>query len=100
MIEYQYDEEQKVFLCFADFLCDERAKKLIIKGVIANSEDATYIRKFFWHVVNETSKSDKIIQLPCEGSPQFWTEKLYNSLGGYLENSGYEKEWDTEIDNN
>ena len=37
-------------------------------------------------------------KLPCSGSAQYWTEKLYNSIGGYLKRAGYEEEWDREID--
>jgi hypothetical protein len=38
------------------------------------------------------------VVLPCEGSPEYWTEKLYNSIGGYLEKVGYGQEWDEEVD--
>lgn len=47
-------------------------------------------------MVNKSAEDGLI--LPCEGSSEYWIEKLYNSLGGYLEKAGYEKEWNEEID--
>jgi len=38
------------------------------------------------------------VALPCEGSSEYWTEKLYNSIGGYLEKAGYAAEWAEEFD--
>ena len=48
-------------------------------------------------MVNKSAEGN--ITLECEGSSEYWTEKLYNSFGGYLEKNGYSKEWDTEVDN-
>ena len=39
------------------------------------------------------------LNIPCEGNAQFWTEKLYNTFGGYLDSAGFGDEWDKEIDN-
>ena len=47
-------------------------------------------------MIEKSARGD--VQLPCEGSSEYWTEKLYNSIGGYLENAGYSAEWDEEID--
>ena len=38
------------------------------------------------------------LALPCEGSSQYWAEKLYNSFGGYLERAGYEEQWNEEME--
>jgi len=100
MIEYQCNEERLVFLYFADLLNDMKARELIDNGLVSSREDATYLSKFFWRMVDESANNITLnIKLPCEGSPQYWTEKLYNSVGGYLEKAGYENEWNTEIDN-
>lgn len=96
MIKYRYDEEKIVALFFADLLRDELVKSIIQKGEVANADEAIHLSKFFWAMVNKSAEGD--LELPCEGSSQYWTEKLYNSIGGYLERAGYEAQWNEEID--
>jgi hypothetical protein len=90
------EEEKIVVLFFADVLRDDLAKGIIQKGEVANADEATHLSKFFWAMVNKSA--DGGLELPCEGSSQYWTEKLYNSIGGYLERAGYEAQWNEEID--
>lgn len=97
MIEYNYNEEKIVALYFAELLNNSKAETILKGGSVSSSEDATILSKFFWEMVNKSAEGN--IVLPCEGSSEYWTEKLYNSLGGYLEKSGYEKEWNIEVDN-
>jgi hypothetical protein len=97
MIEYKYNEEKIVALYFAELLNNSKAEKIITDGAVSSSEDATVLSKFFWDMVNKSAEGN--VLLPCDGSSEYWTEKLYNSFGGYLEQSGYEKEWNIEIDN-
>ncbi|TQV71332.1 hypothetical protein FKG94_19655 [Exilibacterium tricleocarpae] len=102
MIEFRYQEERAVALYFAELLGDAKASDLLETGVVSTSEDATHLSKFFWAMVNKSAAEKakgKNIKLPCEGSSEYWTEKLYNSIGGYLESVGFGKEWDTEVDN-
>lgn len=96
MIEYKYDEEKIVALFLVDVLADNLAKGIIQKGDVANTGEATHLSKFFWAMVNKSAEGG--LELPCEGSAQYWTEKLYNSIGGYLERAGYEAQWNEEID--
>jgi hypothetical protein len=96
MIKYRYQEEKIVALFLADVLQDELAKSIIQKGEVANADEATHLSKFFWAMVNKSA--DGGVELPCEGSAQYWTEKLYNSIGGYLESAWYEARWNEEID--
>lgn len=96
MIKYRYDEEKIVALFLADVLQEELAKSIIQKGEVANADEATHLSKFFWAMVNKSAEGG--VELPCEGSAQYWTEKLYNSIGGYLERAGYEVQWNEEID--
>jgi len=97
MIEYSYKEEEIVALHFASILNNTKAEEIIKAGIVTSSEEAAILSKFFWEMINKSA--DGNVKLPCEGSSQYWTEKLYNSLGGYLEKSGYDKEWNTEVDN-
>lgn len=96
MIEYSYNEEKVVALFLADELGDSIAKNIIQKGEVTNKQEAIHLSKFFWAMVNKSAEGS--IELPCEGSSQYWTEKLYNSLGGYLERAGYEEQWNEEVD--
>jgi hypothetical protein len=52
--------------------------------------------RFFWRMVEKSAEGNA--HLPCEGSAQYWTEKRYNSIGGYLERAGFAAEWGDEID--
>lgn len=96
MIEYRYKEEKIVALFLADLLEDNLAKDILQKGSVSSKEEARYLSRFFWHMVSKSAESN--VDLPCEGSSQYWTEKLYNSIGGYLENNGYGDVWNEEID--
>lgn len=96
MIEYSFEEEKTVALFLADELDDDLAKKIIKKGKVESREEAIHLAQFFWKMVNRSAEGG--LRLPCEGSSQYWTEKLYNSIGGYLEQAGYEKEWNEELD--
>ena len=97
MIKYSFNEEKIVAIFFAQLLSDTKAETILNNGFVSSNEEATHLSKFFWEMINKSAEGN--ITLPCEGSSEYWTEKLYNSLGGYLEKSGYEKEWNTEIDN-
>lgn len=100
MIEYKFEEEKIVALQLADILQDERAKSLLKSGNITSKDDATYLSKFFWEMVTLSEEENRrSLDIPCEGNAQFWTEKLYNTFGGYLDSIGYGNEWDKEIDN-
>lgn len=96
MIEYSYEEEKIFALFMADQLSDFLAKEIIRKGEVSSKQEAIHLSKFFWVMVNRSAEGGLV--LPCEGSSQYWTEKLYNSFGGYLERAGYEEQWNEEID--
>lgn len=96
MIEYTYPEEKTVALVFANNLDDILTQDILNKGYVSSTEEAIHLSQFFWKMIEKSA--EKSVSLPCEGSSQFWTEKLYNSLGGYLERAGYEAQWNEEID--
>ena len=96
MIEYTYDEEKVVAFFMADQLNDFLTKAIIQKGEVSNKQEAIHLSKFFWEMVNRSAEGGLV--LPCEGSSQYWAEKLYNSFGGYLERAGYEEQWNEEMD--
>ncbi len=100
MIEYKFKEEKIVALFLADLLQDKKAKSLLESGEITNSADATYLSQYFWKMISLSEEENrKSLNIPCEGNAQYWTEKLYNTFGGYLDRMGYGDEWDKEVDN-
>lgn len=95
MIEYKYSEEKTFALFIADELGDTLSRKIIEKDQVSSKEEAIHLSKFYWAMIDKSAEG---ISIPCEGSAQYWTEKLYNSIGGYLERAGYEDQWNDEID--
>ncbi len=96
MINYKFPEEKIVALTFASLLDDHLTKDIIERGSVLSKQEAIHLSQFFWKMIDKSAQGD--IQLPCDGGSEFWTEKLYNSIGGYLEKAGYGSEWDEEID--
>ena len=96
MIIYYCKEEKAVAIYLAEELENQSAKSILLKGYVSSAHEAQILSKFFWQMVDTSAAKD--IYLPCDGSLKFWTEKLYNSLGAYLESAGYENEWNDEID--
>ena len=100
MIDYTYSEEKIVALHLAELLNDAKAIALIEQGRITNSKDATYLSQFFWKMIELSEEENRrSLGIPCEGGAQYWTDKLYNTFGNYLESVGYGDEWNKEIDN-
>lgn len=97
MINYRYPEEKIVATHMATLLNDTKAQQIITAGEVKNAGEATHLSQFFWRMVECSAK--ETVQLPCEGSSEYWLEKIYNTFGGYLERSGYQDEWNAEIDN-
>lgn len=96
MIQYKYPEEKIVAVSFALLLNDETTKTILEKGFVASRNEAIHLSQFFWRMIEKST--DNNVQLQCDGSSEYWTEKLYNSIGGYLEKAGYAAEWNEEID--
>ncbi|WP_144394977.1 hypothetical protein [Pleionea sediminis] len=96
MIDYRLKEEKDVALFFANKLNDGYAEEIINRGQVETSAQARHLAQFFWNMVNYSSQNS--IDLPVDGSSELWLEKLYNTLGGYLESLGYEKQWNEEVD--
>jgi len=96
VIDYRFPQEKDVALILARALADEAAIALIERGYVNSLEEAVYLSQFFWRMVDIAAKGD--VQVPFDGSANFWTEKLYNSIGAYLKSAGYAKAWNDEID--
>jgi hypothetical protein len=96
MIPYKYPEEKIVALTFAALLNDEITTKILQADLVKSREEAIHLSQFFWRMIEKSAEGN--VQLPCKGSSEYWTEKLYNSVGGYLEKAGYGAEWDEEVD--
>ena len=99
MIRYKFEEEPKYAMYYARRLGDDRALSLIEAGEVGSSEDAFYLSDFFWRMVDASIADEKNEEeLPWSEGAEFWNEKLMNSISGYLERAGYEREWDEVLD--
>lgn len=96
MIQYAFEEEKKTALLLAELINDSKALKIINKDGVDNAEEARHLSRFFWRMVDFTAQ--QTIDVPFDESAKYWVEKLYNTLGGYLETAGYEAIWDEEVD--
>ena len=99
MIKYKFEEEYQFAIYYAKKLKDNKAIEILERGEVMNSEEATYLSEFFWKIVDSSIEDEKMnVELPWVEGGEFWSEKIMNSLSGYLERSGYEKEWDSVVD--
>lgn len=98
MIEYKYPEEQKYVEFFAKELNDDLALSILASDDALTKETATYLSMFFWRMVDCSIEFEKNKKLPWPEGSEFWCEKLINSIGGYIERSGFADEWDEVLD--
>ena len=100
MITYSYDEEKIVALHFANRLNENSVVKIIENGAIESSEEAFILSNFFWRMNAKAITDDEQgIKIPCEGSSEYWIEKIYNSWEGYMLKNGFISQWDEASDN-
>ena len=99
MIEYKFDEEKEYILHYAKKLNDNKAIDLIKSGTVNNADDALYLSKYFWRMVDSSIEDEETgVELVWPEGAEFWNEKIMNSLSGYLDRAGYENEWDSVVD--
>lgn len=100
MIQYKYAEEKIVAIHFAERLNDLHAIKIINADGVENIDEATYLSNFFWIMNAKAISDDHLgVSIPCEGSSEYWIEKIYNSWEGYMVKNGYASPWDEASDN-
>ncbi|KEQ17201.1 hypothetical protein [Endozoicomonas numazuensis] len=99
MIVYKFDEEVVYAEYYAKKMEDKRTAEILKRGSVSNTDEARHLSLFFWKMVDASIDDEKKdIQFPWEEGAEFWNEKLMNSFSGYLENSGYENEWEEIVD--
>ena len=77
MIAYSYKEEKIVALHFANRLNENVVKIIIENGSVKSSEEALLLSNFFWRMNAKAIVDDEQgIELPCEGSSEYWIEKF------------------------
>lgn len=99
MITYRYDEEKIVALYFANRLNESDIVKIIENGTVQNVQEALLLSNFFWRMNAKAIEDDEQeIIIPCEGSSEYWIEKIYNSWEGYMLRNGFISQWDEASD--
>ena len=99
MIRYKFEEELAYLIYYANKLKNEKILEILKCGEVKRSEEAISLSEFFWHMVDLSIEDEQSgNELPWEEGAEFWNEKIMNSISGYLERAGYEKEWDEVAD--
>ncbi len=99
MITYKFDEELQYAVHYANKLNNDKVLKILERGEVKNSNEAASLSEFFWEMVDASIEDEKSeVDLPWIEGAEFWNEKIMNSISGYLERAGYEKEWDKVVD--
>ena len=95
MINYKLEEEEKFAKYYAVKLEDSITVSILDSGEVRNSNEARHLSVFFWNMVEAAIEDEKQkLSASWTQSGQFLTEKLLQSISGYLSAAGYEKEWD------
>jgi len=94
MLTYKLEEELLFAKYYAAKLHDEKASLIFEKGFVNDAKEASHLSQFFWKMVDTAIEDEKNkTLLPWAESNQFLTEKLLQSISGYLDRAGFEKEW-------
>ncbi|GAA6168241.1 hypothetical protein [Sessilibacter corallicola] len=95
MIKYRYDEEPLYLNYHFKKMEEIRAKEILDSGMLSSPDDAEYLARYFWKMVDFSISEEKAgVELPWPESREFWNEKLMNSISGYIEAEGFEESWD------
>ena len=94
MIEYRFKEELEYARHYANKLEDSDVDKVLTSGEVKNRNEALCLSTFFWKMVDASIEDEENkTKLRWIEDAEFWNEKLMYSFSGYLERSGYEREW-------
>lgn len=99
MIEYQYNEEKEFAIHYAKELDRPVVLSILNRGFVESREEARVLSKFFWEMVDKAIEHEKLgVEHGWSEGSRFWTEKLLQTFGGYLDAAGYADVWDEEVD--
>ena len=96
MTIFSFPEEATVLWHFCDLLGDKQSAELIQCARLNSAEEARHLSQLFWKMIDYSANNK--VSLPVEGGSEFWLEKIYNSLGGFIEQQGYGDIWQEEVD--
>lgn len=93
---------QQVCLHYAKQFGAESLIKIIeCKDSVGSKEEAIELSRFFWKMLEDAAGDrDRGIEVLGESDLQHWMERSMNIISGYLDNIGYEQEWDQVSDEN
>ena len=96
MIKYKFPEEREYVLHYAKRMSDSTALGIFETGEVNSIEEAEYLSRFFWRMVDKSIEDEEQGMPPLHvESNEFWNEKLLYTISGYLEREGYEDVWST-----
>ncbi|GAB2189720.1 hypothetical protein MAH1_13280 [Sessilibacter sp. MAH1] len=84
---------------FANLLNDQKIIELITADNSISHEDAEYLSRFFWRMVDMSIELENHTGTSLfEESNEFWNEKLMLSISGFIEQQGFEDVWNRVVD--
>lgn len=95
------DEKAKqVMLHYAEKLSNDYVYNIVnSNGNVKNQEEARKLAVFYWQMLDKSAEDRESGEIILgEKNLQYWMERLLNIVSGYLERSGYEKEWEKASD--
>ncbi len=95
MINYRFPEEKEIMLHYVKLLKDSTTENMINKGGVSNSSEAAHLAKFFWLMVDQSVKDlEQGKDAAGHRDIKAWNEYTLETISSYLENNGYESEWE------
>jgi len=91
MIPYKAPKEKEIILHYAKILGDSLAEEIVVRGSLQNKEEAIYLARFFWSMVDQSNIEDE----DGDDKSEYILEKIIITFMAYSRSSGYETEWDT-----
>jgi hypothetical protein len=99
VIKFKFPEEKEYVVHFAKKMDDTKLLSIIQSGEVKSEEEAEYLSKFFWRMVDKSIEDEELgISSVFVESNEFWNEKIMYSISGYLERIGYENIWENIAD--
>ncbi len=89
------ENAQKLALHYSKKIGDTLAKKFFSSQIaLSNKDEAYHIASIFWEL-SDLAADDNQKNIAVEGivDLEFWMYKLLNITSGYMEKSGYKKQW-------
>lgn len=95
MINFKTQEVKEFALFYAQQLGNIKAVEIIERLEVSDTKEANCISNFFWDLVDAAVKEQSFgATQKWDHGQEFLSEKVMYAIAGYLEQAGYENEWE------